>query len=583
MRCNTILFLALSFMAMCSHAEERDSFSASFAGRLSAARSLPRLQQDEALRTLAVEQARRNDPVSALRALSYVSAPQKLAQGLSDIRLLANSGSEAPSIPPAGPGTAGQAELAPVGGQGGSSLADFTSLMDLIQTTVVPDTWETLGGPSTMSPYVAGIVVDGAGVVQDAVVASEGTMLDNIDVLLDAGGGRAENPVIQVDGWRRAAPYRCVSLRRLSQEVLRRRITGQVVDPCIRHLAGLSRVQYVILDTDDRDVLLVGPVGGIVTRNGWMCDQKSGLATMQLEYFSTAAASIFAGQSFGCSIDPTQASLAAAAKVAAQIHRGETPIGLAAQQLREAIGDQDVRVFGTAGDTPLGYMMVEADRHMKQLALGLRPLPPGAFNYLHVVTRHLDQGPPDGQLLRLWFTASPMAARVDHSGLTFELAGRPLKLVSETTLAALDGDRRPAPDDFRLTEFVNGFNDRFDEIVSLHPIYGALQSVYASAAVAEIIRRSDGAAWLPGILGPLLLDDPSLGQMPTPRKVASIATLHRAVHRGKRHSIVVASGGVSINTRDTVEQNLRPYASLASTGDRFKAPAEPQWWWWDAK
>jgi general secretion pathway protein D len=36
---------------------------------------------------------------------------------------------------------------------GGGSFADFQSLIDLIQTTVVPDTWEALGGPSTMAPY----------------------------------------------------------------------------------------------------------------------------------------------------------------------------------------------------------------------------------------------------------------------------------------------------------------------------------------------------------------------------------------------------------------------------------------------
>ncbi len=36
---------------------------------------------------------------------------------------------------------------------GGGSFADFDSLMQLIQTTVSPDTWEALGGPSTMAPY----------------------------------------------------------------------------------------------------------------------------------------------------------------------------------------------------------------------------------------------------------------------------------------------------------------------------------------------------------------------------------------------------------------------------------------------
>lgn len=43
----------------------------------------------------------------------------------------------------------------PMGGAaaGGGSFADFQSLMDLIQTTIAPDTWEALGGPSSMSPY----------------------------------------------------------------------------------------------------------------------------------------------------------------------------------------------------------------------------------------------------------------------------------------------------------------------------------------------------------------------------------------------------------------------------------------------
>ena len=41
----------------------------------------------------------------------------------------------------------------PTGAGGGSSFADFDSLIDLIQTTVSPDTWDALGGPSTMREY----------------------------------------------------------------------------------------------------------------------------------------------------------------------------------------------------------------------------------------------------------------------------------------------------------------------------------------------------------------------------------------------------------------------------------------------
>ena len=41
----------------------------------------------------------------------------------------------------------------PGGNAGGGAFADFDSLMTLIETTVVPDTWEALGGNSTMAPY----------------------------------------------------------------------------------------------------------------------------------------------------------------------------------------------------------------------------------------------------------------------------------------------------------------------------------------------------------------------------------------------------------------------------------------------
>ena len=50
---------------------------------------------------------------------------------------------------------------------GGGSFADFQSLIDLIQTTVVPDTWEALGGPSTMAPYPQGVYVDAEGTVKE--------------------------------------------------------------------------------------------------------------------------------------------------------------------------------------------------------------------------------------------------------------------------------------------------------------------------------------------------------------------------------------------------------------------------------
>ncbi len=50
------------------------------------------------------------------------------------------------------PGSRGGQGMMP-GARGGGAIADFDTLMQLIQTTVAPDTWEALGGPSSMAPY----------------------------------------------------------------------------------------------------------------------------------------------------------------------------------------------------------------------------------------------------------------------------------------------------------------------------------------------------------------------------------------------------------------------------------------------
>ena len=66
----------------------------------------------------------------------------------------------------------------PMGGAGGGgSFADFQSLIDLIQTTVVPDTWEALGGPSTMAPYPQNLSL---------VISTTSDVHDQISDLLDS-------------------------------------------------------------------------------------------------------------------------------------------------------------------------------------------------------------------------------------------------------------------------------------------------------------------------------------------------------------------------------------------------------------
>ena len=58
---------------------------------------------------------------------------------------------------PAGAQTSGPTGFGP-GGLGGAAMADFDSLIDLITSTVMPDSWEeTTGGPGTIEPFDANL------------------------------------------------------------------------------------------------------------------------------------------------------------------------------------------------------------------------------------------------------------------------------------------------------------------------------------------------------------------------------------------------------------------------------------------
>jgi Protein of unknown function (DUF1598) len=465
-------------------------------------------------------------------------------------------------------------------GAGGGSFADFQSLMDLIQTTVAPETWEALGGPSTMAPYPQGVFVDAGGTVREceSLVQSDGVA--NLKALLTQ---RDDLPHDAAGAWRQPANMRCVSLRRLLDEWTSSRISGLPTSESMTYLAGLSQVQYLFIE--EHDVILAGPVGGVDSHQGWYRDRESGLNTLRLDFLATCFASVIANQPFGCTIDPTREALQRAAAVGAQVQADRIPIGKAAEAMVAALGMQNVEVFGTAGDTAIGYVMVEADRHMKQLALGEHPMPPGAKNYLNVIDATIAKGPPNELLLRLWFTSAPRSVRADADKKIFEIAGTPIRLSGQNERAMADGARGNVVHDFRTDGFVNDFNKNWVAIRSEYPVYGALESVYQAASIAELLRRYANSTPQQELVRSLAAQSSTSEYlMPAPRQVETIAVMHSVRHGKTRYNVVVASGGVAVDAKQTLVSNIVDYPSLASmTRPETSQPKVVQRWWWNAK
>ncbi len=554
--------------------------------------------RDAALLKLTQQQISDRQPTQALRALGMIRNPELLQSGLKAFAdAAANNPYGTSNASPAASGSRGATSGSLPGAnapQGGASFADFTQLINLIQTTIEPDSWEALGGTGTIQQYPQGILVDAAGLVVDIKVddkkANAAESLDSIALMLrDQNSGTEANQDTAMGDWTQPAKFRCVSLRSLASEVVRRRLINQPLDDSLRHLAGLSRIQYVWGDPTNRDVVLVGPVSGIEKKQGWYRDRVTGETTTRLDYLAATMQSVLANTPFGCTIDPTNEGLAASAKVADEFRQGKIPVGKIADALSEAVGKQRVAVFGTAGDTPLGHLLVEVDRHMKMLALGMQKMPAGVPNYLDVITDHARDGVPDGKLLRLWFTGTPVSVRTDNDQQVFEFAGRPMKLACESQLPREDGMRAVAPDDVRLVDFTNQFNQHLAQIIHEYPAYGAVQSVFSVAAVAETMRRTEARDWIAELLGPLMLDGLDQSLYRTPRWVDTIATTHRFSFGGKRHTVVVASGGVQVDTHETLPTQFVSYPSLRSAPAKFAKPAKESdsdqaiVWWWNAK
>ncbi len=132
-------------------------------------------------------------------------------------------------------------------------MANFTQLIDLITDTIAPNTWDTVGGNAHVSSFQNGVFVDPDGVLR-RVLAPETTTGLQI-ARLDASRA-ADNADAQ-----QRSPLRKVSLTRLEKHVQLCLALGRRPDDEMLHLAGLEKIQYVLIYPESGDLVLVGPAG----------------------------------------------------------------------------------------------------------------------------------------------------------------------------------------------------------------------------------------------------------------------------------------------------------------------------------
>lgn len=468
----------------------------------------------------------------------------------------------------------------PPGARGGVTEDDFQPLIDLITNTIAPDSWDVNGGNGAIMPFVAGVYVDTQGVLR-RITDADNTRLEWLR--REGASRRAAADV------RRASPLRKVSLVALERAVEMRWAQGLPPDESMRHLAGLTDIQYLFVYPEIGDIVIAGPAGGWrAGPDGVMVSEATGgpvillddLVTMLRRFRQSSAP-------FGCSINPRQENLERAQQFLAESSRrplrpGEQRTWL--EQLRKIVGLQDIEVFGVDPRSHVARVLVEADYRMKLVGLGLEEGVLGVPNYLDLLAEH--GALPDMTVLRWWFAMKYDVVRANADRTAFALEGSAVQVLSENEMLAARGQRVPTGrSDEPSSRFASSFTRHFDQLAAKYPVYGELRNVFHLALVASLIETHGLADQIDWPMSHFLDNQAYIIPVDSvPRCVESVANGRSF---GNRKFVGVVSGGVWAEPmRWAAPQALASDQNgelerERSYADRQQPTVDPYRWWWD--
>lgn len=468
------------------------------------------------------------------------------------------------------------------GGGGGGAQADFTQLVDLITSTIAPESWELLGGSGTVSPYINGVFVDPEAALKRGLIEERGTPLP---------GGAALTKLRRADltdETSRECEFRVISLRALEHAVRDRARQGLPPTATMQHLGGITRLRYIALDPVAHDVLIGGPAEGWeYLSDGEPVGVTSRRPPLRLDdlvvlfrYFAVAEHS-----AFGCSINPRPDNLKAVVSFVDESNSQGAlrPSGVKrwVEQLHERLGMQDVVVQGLPRDTRAARVMIVADYRMKLVGLGKLDGGPNIPDYFQLLRKSgMTQGGGAIEALRWWLTMRYEAIAHDPSRTAFELCGSSVLVQSENQFVTASGQRVATGAAEPVNrQFAENFTRHYDELAQRDPVFADLSNVFDLGLLAVLWRTErlgERAGWSATPFGR------DLGYTPAPEtpitEVDSVVA-HRVFDR--KDIVVQVAGGVQAPLGDLPRnaELRREDVTLSDLRSRAASQGGTTWWW----
>jgi hypothetical protein len=553
---------------------------------------LPADQQDDARAVLFRQQLKSGATRGAANTAMGFNDDQVRISELS--RLKRQYGSVGSDLPSSGTGKPGNWPGADISGsRGGITENDYQPLIDLITGTISPDRWQDQDGPNSIRPYVSGVYVDHNATLQRLKVDPSrfSRLLEKGSTTSNSSQNWFEDSGNRDAHWK--TDLRKVSLNRLERAAELQFALGLPFDDAILNLAGLTEVQYVFVDREQGEIVIAGPAGPWKYDSiGRPVNAENGKPLLQLEDFVVLLRNAFYDSGkFGCSIDPRAKNLAAVQEL---IHKNKFS-GPWKKKLRDAMGQQDIVVFGIDPQTHLARVLVEADHHMKLVGMGLEPSIPEVPSYLDRLSLNAQSPTLPNDVVRWWFTSKETDLTCDETLECFELTGCGVQVLSESELLGRGGTRIQTGRATGPTAgFAQDFSKHFLKMANRYPIYHELQNAFSLALVANLIKHQNldqrsqrGLDFFKGssnrtsvgLCFPIRL-------APAPIQVDTVMNervfQYRKANSTVRTPVIAVSGGVEFDACSVLaEQRLKTVDQPAMQSVKHIGQVERQVWWWD--
>lgn len=505
---------------------------------------------------VAVAQQAAGEPVTAAATLSRINRTQK--------------GSAAGGL--AGRGGFG----------GGGTMADFQTLMNMIQTNT-SGKWmlvDSEGGAMTEYPY--GVSVKPNGLLHRLTTEEQSGVLASL-------GMQARKADLNVDVARRS-DLRLVSLTRLEQAVAQRLADGLTVPETMAQLAGLSQIKYVMVYPETNEIVIGGPADAWqYNAQGQPVSVNSGRPTLQLDDLVTVLRTFSRNDAdFGCSINTRDAGVRALTdfvqKSQARGPLNSNSVRNWVTQLQQKLGRQDIEVWGVPTDSRVARVIVEADYRMKLIGIDKLKAGKEIPSYFDLLAATQPKSVQTMDALRWWLTMKYDAVTHSADKNVFEIQGSSVLCQSENQFLTAEGKHVPTGQSEPTNRaFAENFTANYDKLATRDPVFADMQNIFDLALVSALIQHeklNDKAGWDLGVFTPR--GDYATAKYAVPKEIDSVVN-HR-VYNG-RDIVVQVAGGVRGDVMSVVKDpKLTPESPrLGSLAKTAKAPELPAGrWWWDA-